>query len=450
MTRTPRVVVLLAAVFLAAGAPRLFAEDSVYAAYVRKNILEENDPFSADTFLANSSRHEFLKASNPILYQEVFLRAAELKDLQGLLGGESDVRTIRLGLLSRQNCSFCLDPIAFPVWAKKHLPYLDEKKLMAIDAALWDWEALSTSQKAWIGDQNKKAAWLEMSFLERHELMRRWALEERDALLEVNPADAAAVAGVSARALQADLVLGNLEMAEVWKRLGQAKQASASLAKARAKVGKSADSRQKALLAEAVGAATLEARLAALSRFFENLGERPRELFEVAPPRGDQRFDETSLQVIGSMLKPALLKETEGTFAGRDLKEFYVDRGVPLEIRIMNTANNNFLGWYDPEKNILNFNRRFVEQFVKSRGMSVEDLKRDPALFGDLARMLVGVFVHEAQHHRQDVWARDSKMPRHYHLGDEVEAFQTASLFAMEKMERDPKFRAFAAAETGQ
>ena len=63
------------------------------------------------------------------------------------------------------------------------------------------------------------------------------------------------------------------------------------------------------------------------------------------------------------------------------------------------------------------------------------------------SRTLVGTFVHEAQHHRQDVWARDNKQPRLYHQGDEVEAFQVQALFLLEKMKNDPKFRAFAEAE---
>ena len=446
MILTPRVVVFLAAAFLAAAAPHLLAEDSSDAANLRQAVLVENDPITADSFLSDSSRQENLKAANPVLYQEVFMLAAELKDLKDLLSGTSDARSIRLGLLTRKACLFCLNPIAFPAWAKKHLSNITPEKSDAIDAALWEWEMLSGPQRAWIVDQNKKAAWAKMAFLDRHELLRQWALGRRAVLLNDNPGDDTAGADFLVRAQQAAAVLGAHEMTEVWKRLDQARQASSSLAKARAKVGESADPRQKALLAEAIAAESPEARLAALSRFFENIGERPRELLGVAPPRAGQRFDDASREVVGSMLKTALLKETEGTFAGRDLKEFYVDRGVPLKIKFMNTSQN-FNGWYDQGGDVLYFNERFLEQYVKSRGRSVEDFKRDPVLLGDLARTLVGTFVHEAQHHRQDVWARDNKIPLRFPQGYEVEAFQVQALFLMEKMGHDPKFRAFAETE---
>lgn len=446
MIRSPRAIVLLATALLAAWVPLSFAADSPDVAYLQEHILVDNDPAAAGFFLADNASQQALKASDPALYQQIFLRAAELKDLKGVLDGATEVHSIRISLLNRTVCSFCLDPVAFPAWAKKHLSYLDPSKFSDINAALWSWDSLSITQKAWIGKQKKEKAWPKLDFIARHALMRRWALGERDALLKLNPKDAAAVDGLSARARLVQEVLGSHEMTEVWNLIEQATQASSSLAEARAKIGNSADPRQKALLAEAINAASPEARLAALSRLFENAGVKSRALDEAAPPKPDQRFDAASREVVGSMLKTALLKETAGTFAGRDLQEFYGDRGVPLVVKFENTAMRA-LGWYDHGTDVLNFNERYVEQYVKSRGLSVEDLKRDPALLGDLARTLVGTFVHEAQHHRQDVWARDNKVPLLYHQGDEVEAFQTQAMFLMEKMDRDPKFRAFADAE---
>jgi hypothetical protein len=443
----PRAVVILAAAFLAAAAPLSFAEDSD-AAYLRKNILEEKDLFAANAFLSDSAGQEKLKASDPMLYQEVFLIAAELKDLQGLLGGASDARSIRLSLLVRQSCLFCLDPVALPAWATRHLSFITPEKIDAIEGALWNWKMLSGPQQAWVVGHGKKEAWEKMAFLDRHELIRQWALAERADLLKANPADDKVGLEVFARAQRAEEALGKHEMTEVWKRLDQARQAVSSLAAARAKAGVHSDPRQKALLDEAIGAESPEARLAALARFFDNIGERPRELLGAAPPRADQRFDAGSREIVGSMLKTALLKETAGTFAGGDLKEFYVDKGVPLEIKLMNTTKR-FLGWYVTGTNTLNFNERYVEEYLKSRGRPVADLKSDPDLLGDLARTLVGTFVHEGQHHRQDVWARENKVPHLFPQAHEVEAFQVQALFLMEKMDHDPKFRAFADAEVG-
>ena len=443
MTRFRGAFFLLAAAFLAASVPSFAGPD---ADYLREKVLAANDPHAAGNFLKDDARQAALKTEDPALFDRVFARAAELKDLQGVLSGAADAHSIRLSLLERKGCAFCLDPVAFPAWAHKNLDFLPKQTFTDLDAALWSWSVLSKTQQSWVAAKKKDAAWPKLSFTDRHALMRSWALFERDALLKLNPADPKSVDGFHARAWAVHLVLGNHEMSDVWNRLESLQQGSASLAEARAKVGKSADPAQKALLAEASSAATPEARLAALSKLFENLGERPRQLLEAAPARADQKFDADSRKVVGSMLKTALLKETEGTFAGRDLKEFYVDRKTPLEIKFMDTSMSA-LGWYEHGTDALNFNERYVEQYVKSRGLSVEDLKRDPALLGDLARTLVGTFVHEAQHHRQDVWARENKLPRMYHQGDEVEAFQTQAMFLMEKLEHDPKFAAFAQKE---
>ena len=144
------------------------------------------------------------------------------------------------------------------------------------------------------------------------------------------------------------------------------------------------------------------------------------------------------------MLKTALLKETEGTFAGDDLKKFYAK--TPLEVTFT-TTSMSALGWYHHGGDTLYFNERYVEEYVKTQGASIESLKRDPALLQNLARIFASTFVHEAQHHRQDVWARENKMPRLYHQGDEVEAFQADALFMMQKLRVDKKFAAWAAEE---
>jgi len=440
MTRSCRALGLLAAALLAAARVCAFSD----ADYLRQYILRDNDPFAAMNFLADGPRQDALKVSEPDLFREVFQRAAELKDLKGVVSGASDARSIRLGLLRRTGCTFCLDANALTSWVKEYMPERGPAELRELDSALWSWGTLTEEQKAWLAQEKQDAPWAKMAFLDRHEQMRRWALGERDVLLKLNPGDEKGVADFRSRAGQIQEALGYDEMTQAWRRWELAKQASTSMALARARAAAGVDARQRALLAEAAGAADPPARLSALSQFFENLGERPRELLEAAPPRPDQRFDGESRRVVCDLLKTSLLKETGGTFAGKDLEAFY--SRVPLEVRFSMTDMSAF-GWYDDGGNTLFFNERYVEQYVKSRGASVEELKRDPALLRDLARTLIGTFVHEAQHHRQDVWARDNKQPRLYHQGDEVEAFQVQALFLLEKMKNDPKFRAFAEAE---
>ncbi|MCL8018261.1 hypothetical protein, partial [Streptomyces sp. AS02] len=80
-------------------------------------------------------------------------------------------------------------------------------------------------------------------------------------------------------------VLGNGEISDIMNRGEDAQQAVESLEEARRKVAASATAKRKALLAEANAAPTPEARLAILAKLFDNMGEKPRELLEAAPPR---------------------------------------------------------------------------------------------------------------------------------------------------------------------
>ncbi|UPT75181.1 MAG: hypothetical protein M0D55_05585 [Elusimicrobiota bacterium] len=287
MTRSSAVVFRLAAALLLAAcaasagttetAPAAGPEAAWRAtASFTDRILVDNDPWTAEAFLADRSYQEGLKKSDAALYQRTFARAAELVDLKGLLDGTATARSIRLGVLKRLGCVFCLQAPAYRAWAEKHLKYLDAAKLPAIEAALWSWTALSPAQQAWIAGKKLDAGWGAMPFVRRHELMREWALAEREALLKANPADNTAMESYYARAGAIAQILGNHELSGVWNRADEAAQASASLAEARAKVGRNADPRVKALLAEATSAADPAARLSALSRLFEGLGRRPR------------------------------------------------------------------------------------------------------------------------------------------------------------------------------
>jgi len=436
----------LACTASAAGAgPDLESPSTTDIRVLRARIVLGNELPAAESFLGDVPAQEAVKAADAEAYLEVFARASELADLKGVLSGATSVHSIRQSLSRRMDCAFCLDGVRFPAWAQKNLPGISEATLASLGKVLWNWDKLTAAQKAWAVARKQDSAWPKLAFKDRHASMRAWALAERDAMMKVHPADAKGAEAFSARSYEISQVLSSHEMSGLWQRAEQVTQAASSLAEARARVAMSNDPRQKALLAAATAAPTTEARLAALARIFENYGERPSALLAAAPPRDDQKFDADSRKLVSSMLKTALLKETEGTFAGEDLKAFYAR--VPLEVTFT-TTSMSALGWYRHGGDTLYFNERYVEEYVKTKGASIEALKRDPALLQNLARSFVSTFVHEAQHHRQDVWARENKMPRLYHQGDEVEAFQTDALFMMQKMRVDKKFAAWAEKES--
>lgn len=456
MQRSRPAVLLASAALLAAGlafsaaaaghapGPDLESSSTRDVPTLRRAIIAENELASAKRFLRDVAAQEAVEAADPAAYLRVFARATELVDLERVLDGRSTVHSIRQSLSRRPGCAFCFGGAAFPAWARTNIPGIGEDKLKSLGLVLWNWEELSDAQQGWVMTRKLRASWPKLAFPARHEEMRAWALAERDKLMTLSPADAEAASAFGGRAYALSQVLGSHEMSGLWKRSGEIRQSFQSLAEARARVAMGADPRQKALLAEAVAAATPEARLSALARIFENYGEHPAALLAAAPPREDQKFDAGSRRLVGAMLKTAMLRETEGTFAGEDLKAFYAR--VPLEVAFT-TTSMSALGWYRHGGDTLYFNERYVEEYLKTRGATVESLKRDPALLRDLARVFASTFVHEAQHHRQDVWARDNKMPRLYHQGDEVEAFQTDALFMMQKMRVDKKFAQWALKE---
>ena len=91
----------------------------------------------------------------------------------------------------------------------------------------------------------------------------------------------------------------------------------------------------------------------------------------------------------------------------------------------------------------MHFNEKRIEEYVKSKGRKLEDLGRDSALLGPLIRELAPVFVHEAVHHQQDVWAKKNKVPSNWSQHQEQEAMMVHALYVNEKAARDPSYAAF-------
>lgn len=442
MPRSLTAFIFIAAAALAA-APSARAQVSI--ANLQAAIVDRNDLAAADRFLGDKSTQDSVKALDPAAFGRLFARAAELRDVASVMEGAATAKSIRLALLRRPGCAFCQDPVKYPQWLALNLSgELYGDKPASLKEAMWAWETMKPAQTAYATAKKKAAAWATMSFPDRHAVMRDWALAEQKALLGLNPSEKTGLDSFLHRANDASAVLSSHETTDLWLRWSKLQQAAASLANARARVAMGATPKQKALLAQAASAPTPDARLAALAAFFDAYGEKPADLLAAAPPKADQVFDAQSRGLVGEMLKTALMKETEGTFAGDDLKDFYSK--VPLTVAFT-TTSLSAIGWFKPGTDTLYINERFVEEYVKVHGASVGDLMKDRALMQGLARTFASTFVHEAQHHRQDRWAKDHAVPREYSQADEVEAFQTEGLFVLQKMKTDPKFREFMLAE---
>ena len=125
-----------------------------------------------------------------------------------------------------------------------------------------------------------------------------------------------------------------------------------------------------------------------------------------APPKPGQAFNDARRKRVAELLQTSIMREIAGTWSGDELKEFYSK--VPLKISV-GATEIAAIAWYWQGK--MSFNEKSIEEFVKARGRGLDDLSRDPALLKELTREVASIFVHEAKHHQQDVWAQAQGIP---------------------------------------
>ncbi|MBI3563707.1 MAG: hypothetical protein HY079_00765 [Elusimicrobia bacterium] len=151
-------------------------------------------------------------------------------------------------------------------------------------------------------------------------------------------------------------------------------------------------------------------------------------------------FDDRTAKLAADMLGPALLKEVAGTRAGDQIGDFYAK--TPMRITIEPEETGNLATYF---RGTLNFGRGDVEDFLKARGKTARDLVSQPGLMAEFVRELAPVFVHEATHHRQDVWATARGINGAWSQYQEVEAMETEAMYVLEKSSLDPTYKAYLA-----
>ncbi len=404
-------------------------------------VLDQDDPFSAAHLLDSDDGRallERLKADDPARHDRVFARALELKDLKDLLTGPNDVRALRLGLQNRPACDFCQSPARLLTWTRRWFGAGHDARLKE---TLYDWANLPAERRAWLeGHGSPEKAWAALEFAARQGRLRAWAAAETEALLKADPRTPGEMGLMSARIDAVAGVLSGDELMPLWQRRNQAQQALASMQEARGRLGSSSDPAIKAKLKAAEQAPDLESRLSALSALFDHAQVAAPALRSQAPPRKDQTFTPATRRAVAELLQTGLMAETAGTWAGADLKAFYAK--TPLVVAIAK-REGAALAWY--WNGVMSINEPSLEEFVKARGRAVADLAKDPALLKELVRELAPIFVHEAIHHQQDVWAMGQGIPSNWSQHQEQEAMMTEALFVLQKSSHDKSYAEFLA-----
>ncbi len=426
----------LAAALLLSAAP-VFAGITDPAIF-HGRITREDSLTAAQELLANQPFQDAWKAQDPKTYAEAFAAAAELQDIGDLLMGMSQPRAIRLGLAKREHCKFCSVPAKLETWFKKEIPWADATQIKALREATWGWEFIPPGAMPSLTIKAlDQAAWEKIDFPARMNHLGEWSDAELADILATTPRTPAEQNAMEARAWAINGTVGNSDSARLWERVNHAKMAVDGLARAEKLVGLD-PARRQAL--EDVRGADLDGMLAGLNGLFDAAGVKDPAFRAVAPPREGQRFDDASRGLVAGLLKTGLINETKGTYAGRELTEFYQSNTLDLRVEAPTEGRENWIAWH--QGGVITFNQKHIEDYLKAEGKDIKDIAREPELLRRLTVQLAPLFVHEATHQRQMVWARENKLPwvGGQHL--ELETMQVEALFIVEKRRNDPSFDA--------
>jgi len=454
MTRTPLPALLLALALLAprpAGAQitngavpppaDLGPPSASYAPRFIAQILPGNDPDAAMYFLQDLPMQSALRANDPKAFEQVFARATELKDMHDLVFGPDEPVQLRLAFFSRPDCQFCQRSTTMLEWVDRRLHDVGAPRKRELLAAYWDWTSLSDEQRRWLASNGAdETAWKIPDLTGRREKLAEWAKGEAAAVLALQPKNPQEADAMQYRIYGLYQILGSAPVVPLTDRLQQVRAGLSGLDRAKAMIGGSQDSAVRQAYQDALKATDPAERLAALARVYDGLGKRDESVLAQAPPRAGQSFDAASRQRVASLLASGLMTLTAGTWAGQELRDFYATRPMSVAVGVPPFAA---LAWY--QNDVLSFNEKYVEQYVRSQGRTLDDLAKDPALLQPLLREFVPVFVHEATHQRQDAFAKAAGIPFYNGEAAEKEAMMTEALFVLQKSRQDPGYADFLA-----
>ena len=427
----------LAAFVLAAGlaAPHASAGPDA-TGDLRRRVMEDEDPEAAEAFLASDQAEAARAAPDRAAHRELFLRAAELKDLADLLRSGAASADLRRGLLLRTGCRFCSDSAALRAWSRRRLPDVERAWPGRLGEAMLDWRGLGAAPKRWLESRGvRERSWEGLSLAERASRLRPWAAEAADALSREDPRSLADARRFGERAESVKDFLDPAEAQTLLDRAEKARVAAVALADAEKKLERAGTPELRRRLEEAKNAGDVDTRLETLSSIFDGLGESRADVRTAAPPGPGQTFDAGSRRAVAALLASGLMRKVSGTSAGADIEEFYAKQSLRLSV---DPRDRSEIATY--EKGAITFSERWVQDYLLAKGRAIVDLSRDPALLDALVTVLSPPFVHEATHHRQDVWGTAQGLPWDMSVGFELEAMQNGALFVLEKAKSDPAF----------
>lgn len=181
--------------------------------------------------------------------------------------------------------------------------------------------------------------------------------------------------------------------------------------------------------------------------------------YTLPPDKWEKVASEVNLRMVGGVSEMDG-KNREPAFSGTkmddELREFYTKKGPdgkplnPMKLRLLDLGNGGTNGAYCPlhVKNgcgggqgpgEIAINKQLVEEWMKKRNITAEQLLNDPAAMDKLGYHLYPVTLHEGIHNvHQDEYFRANGVPNKRQLDKEVAAFSGQALGVKAKL-ADPK-----------
>ncbi|MBI4655882.1 MAG: hypothetical protein HY746_03940 [Elusimicrobia bacterium] len=144
-------------------------------------------------------------------------------------------------------------------------------------------------------------------------------------------------------------------------------------------------------------------------------------------------------QLLSGLLQTALAREIKGTKAGDRALKFYQSRG---KLNVAIESCRGCYAKYEPSSNRIIFDSELIQQYMRVKEITAEDLVKNKNQLGLLAKYLSPMFVHEANHQMQHEWAAKRNVYKPYTQEDEIEANSMEALYTIEKLKNDAKFSA--------
>lgn len=424
---------LILTVFAAvlAASPALAGE----ALVARQKLFVDRDPAYARQFLAEDARRASAKAEDGEVFPALFQEALQLKDVQDILQGQFEAAPLRQAL---EKCPsrLCSHPQELMDWRKRYMPSVDEKRL---SQAVAEWSALPEGPKAAVQSKGiGEAKWQTLLLSERKALIQAWGKARLAEFMKRSPKTSAELEAMRKEGAAIHEAVDHDDAVKLWDRYRQADAAVSALADAQKRVEKTGDPKLKAKLEKARAGGDLDAMLDDLNHLFDGIGVENKKLRAAAPAAKSQDLDEGQKQLLAAMLKRGLLDEIGGTWAGEDLLPYYKRKDLKLAIRPLDAGR---IGEYHDSSQEIVFNQAFIDEYVRSNGLTPSKLLASAGALRSLSVQLSPLFVHEAYHQLQDDFAQGLKLPTVVAQHRELESMQVEALFVLQKMKHDPGFK---------